>query len=449
MHIQSITCVMLASWTCLAVQASPLPCAGVTAMAGPARPTETAGKAAPSAIVGTIEVVESVPIGTGLDLPELPNAPEVWRQLVAGAERALDIETFYFSGCPDSAASLETVLELIAAAAARGVKIRALSDAGFYRTYPEIPDRLNALDGAAYRSLPARRLWGGVLHAKFFLVDGQSFFVGSQNWDWRALEHIHELGVAVSHPALARGLLDIFELDWALAAGDAPPADTSSQISTAPAAGAISQAEASPAKPLEVRLATPKGDTVTAVLAASPPQGLPAGIVWDEPLLVELMDSARVRIRLQLLSYQTVDRDSEYYPALDNAIRRAAARGVTVRIILSNWAKRASMLPYIQSLAAVPNIEIRFTNIPDWSAGFISYARVDHAKFLVADDDACWIGTSNWAADYFHESRNVSLFVKGRGVAADLLRFFAAGWEGPYAETVDPCGDYQPPRIGE
>ena len=36
---------------------------------------------------------------------------------------------------------------------------------------------------------------GGVQHAKFFIVDGEEVFLGSQNFDWRALKHIHELGV--------------------------------------------------------------------------------------------------------------------------------------------------------------------------------------------------------------------------------------------------------------
>jgi phosphatidylserine/phosphatidylglycerophosphate/cardiolipin synthase-like enzyme len=117
--------------------------------------------------------------------------------------------------------------------------------------------------------------------------------------------------------------------------------------------------------------------------------------------------------------------------------------------VLSNWAKRPYMLPHIRSLAVLPGVEIRFTDYPEWSGGFIPYARVDHAKFLVADRRALWIGTANWARDYFHESRNISLFVEGEALAADAIAFFETGWRGPYAETVDPCREYAPPRIGE
>jgi phosphatidylserine/phosphatidylglycerophosphate/cardiolipin synthase-like enzyme len=131
---------------------------------------------------------------------------------------------------------------------------------------------------------------------------------------------------------------------------------------------------------------------------------------------------------------------------LDRALRRAAARGVQVEMIVSNWAKRPTSLPHIQSLAVLANVEIRFTNIPPWSGGFIPYARVEHAKFATVDGDRLWIGTANWGGSYFRSSRNLSLFVNGRGSCNVPDRFFTQSWESSYAEPVDPCGDYTPPR---
>jgi len=162
--------------------------------------------------------------------------------------------------------------------------------------------------------------------------------------------------------------------------------------------------------------------------------------------LVALLDSARERIRVQLLSYNPADRDGGYYELFDTALRRAAARGVRIEMILSNWAKRGSSLPYIQSLAVLPNVEIRFTNIPPWSGGFIPYARVDHAKYVTVDGDRLWLGTANWARSYFHSSRNISLFLRGDGCCDVPDRFFGRTWTSRYAETVDPGGSYAPPR---
>jgi phosphatidylserine/phosphatidylglycerophosphate/cardiolipin synthase-like enzyme len=394
------------------------------------------GPGLPQGSPGTVEVVESVPRETVLDLPALRNAPEVWVGMIQAAQRTLDIETFYFSEDPAGPDALDRVLDAVAAAARRGVRVRAIADAGMNRTYPEICQRISALPGAECRLLNARSLWGGIQHAKFFVVDGAEFFLGSQNWDWRALEQIHESGVRVRDPALAGAIGRIFETDWNLAASGvtAPPGSSAA----APATTA--------------RLITAHGDTVRAELAASPPKGLPEGIPWDLPKLTALVDSARTTVRLQLLTYSPAERGGGYWPVLDEALRRAAARGVRVRLIFSNWSKRKSSAPWIKSLAAVPNVTVKFTNIPPFSGGFLPFARVEHAKFLVADDDACWLGTSNGSRDYFEESRNVSLFFHGRhgqGVAADLTAFFDVSWNGPYAEVVSPCGEYEPPKTSE
>ena len=60
---------------------------------------------------------------------------------------------------------------------------------------------------------------GGVLHAKYFIVDGREAYLGSQNFDWRSLEHIQELGCASACPRWCDRSADVFESDWALAAG--------------------------------------------------------------------------------------------------------------------------------------------------------------------------------------------------------------------------------------
>ena len=162
--------------------------------------------------------------------------------------------------------------------------------------------------------------------------------------------------------------------------------------------------------------------------------------------MVEMIDAARDSVHLQLLSYGITDRQKRVFDDLDSALRRASVRGAKVRIILSNWSKSKYSLPWIKSLAVLPGIEIRFTNIPEYSGGFIPFARVEHAKYLTVDGNALWIGTSNWSRGYFYDSRNISLFFRGFGATVDPDRFFNLSWHGPYAETVDPAADYQPPK---
>ena len=46
------------------------------------------------------------------------------------------------------------------------------------------------LSGAQVRYVPMGRLTGGVLHSKFWVVDGRHVYVGSANMDWRSLTQV-------------------------------------------------------------------------------------------------------------------------------------------------------------------------------------------------------------------------------------------------------------------
>ncbi len=392
---------------------------------------------------GTVQFVESVPAETTLDLPELAEAADVWPSAIAAARHTIQVASFYYSrigdgedasapeGTPDR---LLPALDALSAAAARGVKVQLLADSKFLKTYPEVPALFGALAGAETRILDAATMWDGVLHAKYMLLDDDAFFVGSQNWDWRAMDQIHELGVLVTQPEMARQVRSIYDLDWQLAAHpeQAQDSDPAPPVNLFELSGAPVQ--------------TTGGALVQGIVAASPRRALPAGVAWDLPLLVDLIDSAQDSVHLQLLSYGVTDREGRLFEDLDSALRRAAARSVEVRIILSNWSKSKYKLPWIKSLAVLPHLEVRFTNIPEYSKGFIPFARVEHAKYLTVDGKGLWIGTSNWSRDYFYSSRNISLFFLGAGAPAEPDRFFNLSWHSQYAETVTAAGQYAPPR---
>lgn len=392
---------------------------------------------------GTVTFVESWPEQTVLDLPDLPDAPVLWPQVIGATQGRLDIASFYFSrkgdgkdaGGPEAAPDLlaPVLAEVARAAAERSVAVRVLADAGFAKTYPEVPQWLGGLPGVQARLLDLDEAHGGgILHAKYFLADDDLVYIGSQNWDWRALGQIHELGVLIRQPDLAAAARSIFEWDWGFAQGEDMPV-------TVPASAPLAEIPAH-------TLRTAAGAQVTGLIAASPPHALPAGVPWDLPLLVELIDSAQDSVHVQLLSFGETDREQRLFDDLDRALRRAAVRGAQVRMILANWSQTRHSLPWIQALAKIPGIEIRFTTIPEHAGGFIPFARVEHAKYLTVDGRACWIGTSNWSRDYFHDSRNLGLILLGEGAPRDPDRFFDLSWRGPYAEPVDPCGRYVAPR---
>jgi phosphatidylserine/phosphatidylglycerophosphate/cardiolipin synthase-like enzyme len=393
--------------TACAREAAPLPTRPALASLSAPRSSE---RQAP-----VFELVESVPIETTLDHPELADASDVWLAMIAGARSSIDLAQFYASNQQPS--RLEPIVQALSAAAARGVRVRFLAERAFVKVYPDTLDRLGQA-GATVRHLDLKGVsgGGGVLHAKYFIVDDRDAFFGSQNFDWRALEHNYELGARVQDPTLVAGLAAIFAVDWARAGGEPAP---------------------------DRRAPEAHGPFI---LVASPPELNPPGIAWDLPRIVALLDSATTSIAVEALGYRA-DADGSSWDELEAPLLRAARRGVRVQLLFADWSKRPKTIAGLQKLARVPRVEVRLTTIPLASAGFIPFARVSHAKALVVDGKRAWLGTSNWEKDYFYKSRNLGVILDEPVIAGQLAGFFTTLWQSSYATPVDPDASYVPPRI--
>lgn len=393
-----------------------------------ALPLLVAGRRPPA---GTLQLVESWPVETTLDHAAIPDAAEVWVKLLDGAKATVDIGEFYVSTEPGS--RLEPVLAALVRAADRGVKVRLLADAKFVATYPEPLGTLDAHPNVEVRKLDLAPLTGGVLHAKYFVVDGRVSYVGSQNFDWRSLTHIQELGFALDEPRVAAFYTRVFAIDWALAGGAA----LADAIAAAPAADPL----------LEGVPVSVNGKRAVVRPVASPTGLLGDERIWDLPQILAAIDGAKGRVRLQALSYERVGYDKVEWDALDSALRAAAGRGVKVEMIVADWSKSGDKLKSVQALQRVPGVTVKFASIPEASTGFVPFARVVHSKLVVVDDDWVWIGTSNLGRDYFHGSRNVGLIGEGAALASQVDGVFQTLWTSRYVEVVDPeRTDYVAPR---
>ena len=367
-----------------------------------------------SPATSALELVETAPVETTLGHADLREAYQVWPEMIRRATARIDVAEFYASDEPPS--RLTPVIAALEAAAARGVRVRWLAEAGFVKVYPEVLQALRE-HGVDVRVFEVKKVMGGVLHAKYFVVDGREAYLGSQNFDWRSLQHIQELGVRFRQPDAVRALQDIYQLDWALAAGAERPG---------------------PASAYDFPQQTKDGAEVT--LLGSPRGFLPDEKLWDLPALVELIDSARRSVRVQLLTYAEV-------PDLQPALIRAAARGVAVELLVSDWELRPKTLRELRALD--PRIAVRIFTLPQASSGFIPFARVSHAKYCVADAKRGWVGTSNWEPDYFFKSRNVGLLIDGGEIPARLEAFFTGNWRSQYAAPFDRAREYTAPRISK
>jgi len=388
----------------------------------------------------SLQLAESFPVETSLDHPDIPDAQGVWIEMIEQAQTRIDLSQFYVSpkdqGNPKTG-RLKPVLAALEDAAKRGVQVRFIIDAKFAKTYPDTLDKLAKQKTVEVRKLDLKPHTGGVQHAKYFVVDGKTAWLGSQNFDWRSLEHITELGVRFDEPALVTDLQNVFELDWKLAGGAPNATEAGARTTVADTPG-----------DLEATVKHGEGE-VKVSLVASPKPLLPEGVDWDLPHLIAAIDGAKTSVRAQVMSYALVGYDKQYWDALDTALRRAAARGVTVQFIVADWSLYKKKQEALKSLQVMSHLDVKVMSIPQFSEHFVDFGRVVHAKYLVVDGQWAWVGTSNWSRDYFHGSRNVGLVVEGKSFASELDTWFARMWDSEYAQTIDPSVAYKAPRRTE
>ncbi|MBI3564585.1 MAG: phospholipase [Elusimicrobia bacterium] len=369
------------------------------------------------------ELVYSYPVETTLEEPDLRRAQDVWPEMIDKAKKSLDIEQFYVS--PSTGEPLEATLAAIERAGKRGVKVRVILEKKFEKNSLDGIARLEKVKGLQLRIADWSKLTGGgIIHAKFFAVDGgAAAFVGSQNYDWRSLKHIHEMGLAIDDAGVARQVQSVFDHDWAIAvSSEAAPADN---------------------------LSRPSADrSGRAYLVASPWRYDPAGVGDSESELVRLIGEAKEEILVQNLEYfaNTFGKNPRYYGAIDAALRDAALRGVTVKLLVSHWGTEEPWVKSLQSLAVLPGIEARVITIPEASSGPIPFARLTHSKYAVFDGKTLWVGTSNWMGGYLDQSRNLEVVLNDAALAARAAAVQKHLWDSSYAVPLEILKTYPKPR---
>jgi phosphatidylserine/phosphatidylglycerophosphate/cardiolipin synthase-like enzyme len=390
------------------------------------------------------ELVQTAPVETALRSADLRDPATVWSEMFDNAKSEIVIGQFYAVNKPGSV--FDKVVGRLAAAGKRGVKIRFLLDQkGVALSEKPTLDQLRAIPNLELRILDFSKLTGnGIIHAKYMVVDGATAFIGSQNFDWRSFEHIHETGLRITDAAIVGEVLAVFNQDWraqALTAqGMAAPAlNAAAPTLTANAANAAAATTAAAAPNYR------QG----AFLLASPYRYNPAGVGDSETGLPALLADAKSEVRIQLLDYAPLSYGPKgtrpYYAVIDNAVRAAANRGVKIKLMVSNWNLEQPALAYLKSLAMLPNVEIRVVTLPVASSGFIPFARVIHSKTMVIDNQIAWVGTSNWAGGYMDLSRNMEVVMRNEKMAQRLAAMQEQTWTSQYAQALDINKQYPKP----
>lgn len=371
------------------------------------------------------ELVQSYPAETTLQQGGLRLAQDVWPEMIDAAKRTVDVEQFYIA--PSSGQPLDKSLDALRRAGRRGVKIRFLLEKKFEK---------NSLDGIAIlKTIPNLELriidWSkvagaGIVHAKLMVVDSTQAYIGSQNWDWRSLKHIHEMGLRVTEPSVVRDIQSLVDHDWK-------------------AAELTERGEGVPT----VNSKRPEVDrSRRAYLVASPWMWVPAGVGDSESELPRLVAEASKSVDVQVMDYNptTYERPKRFYPVFDNALRDASVRGVSVRLMVANWSTDEPAISHLKSLSLLPGVSIKVCTVPQSKDGYIPFSRVIHSKYMTVDRKALWLGTSNWAGGYLDNSRNAEVVVRDPALAVEAGGAFDRVWDSAYCEALDIRKSYPKPK---
>ncbi|KAG8514453.1 Phospholipase D4 [Galemys pyrenaicus] len=417
----------------------------------------------------SLELVESIPqdLLPTAGRPAARPLAQAWLQLLDAAQESVHVASFYWSltgpdiGVNDSSSHLgEVLLQRLQQLLARNVSlVVATSKPALVRgstdlqvlaahdpaTMPAAPSSglarrsgsaMSGLPGAQVRQVPMRQLIGGVLHSKFWVVDGRHVYVGSANMDWRSLTQVKELGAVLYNCSrLAADLEKTFQTYWMLGAPRAKLPKTWSP-------GFSSHINCS--HPLWGHF---DGVPTTAYFSRPHPRpGCAAGRDGER----------REFLYASVMEYFPTSRFSHpnrSWPVLDTALRTAAvSRGVRVRLLISCWLHTdPRMFPLLRSLQALSNpasgvsVEVKIFIVPVGNHSNIPFSRVNHSKFLVTEQTA-YIGTSNWSEEYFSSTAGTGLVVSQEasrtppGVAAvqeQLHQLFERDWSSPHAVGLD------------
>lgn len=369
----------------------------------------------------SFSLVESVPenLSYPSDQPIQPSIFQSWLEMVKGAEKSIDIISFYWTMLASdvvedpSAVQGETIFSELLKALKRGVVVTIVTcDTKPSSSPPNDTDILKQAGAKVYPlDMKMFKLSGGVLHTKMWMVDERQVYVGSANMDWRSLTQNKETGMVIKSCSLfAQDASKIIATYKYLAEKKSLPRHWPCKFKT----------HSNLQHPLKLTI---NGLPSTVVLASSPDVFCPPQRSSDLSSILHIIDEAKQFIYVSVMDYAVSNlfsRTKRYWPIIDNALRRAALdRKVEVRLMTSLWKNsKSSMFHYLKSLAALNNtwkgvsISVRLFCVPSFSQAQyrIPFSRVNHDKYMLTEQVA-YLTTSNWSEDYFSDTAGVSLLI--------------------------------------
>ncbi|XP_056657573.1 5'-3' exonuclease PLD3-like isoform X2 [Monodelphis domestica] len=395
-------------------------------------------------------LAESIPEGMsfGPAGPRLLSTHRAWLHLIHRAQRRVDIAAYNVT-LRSRATGREhpsgwqgqEIFDQLLSLPSRGVRLRLAMNS------PQ-PSEMDTEElgqhGVQVTPVELEQLTGGIVHSKFWVVDGRDLYVGSANVDWRALTQIKELGAILYNCSpVAQDLLSIFNMYQALGG---PGAVLPS--SWPPKFSALSSLQ----QPIRLQL---DGHSADVFLSSSPPALCATGRTSDLQAILSTISQAQEFIMVSVMDLMPqcmFCQPKRFWSELDSALRTAACdRRLLIQLLISCWRHSdPDMFIFLESLNILSQpplscpLHVKLFVVPvSEDQRHIPYARMNHNKFMVTDK-AAYIGTSNWSHDYFLRTTGVGLVIlRPQGaemlpVQQELRAIFERDWSSLYAQPLSP-----------
>ncbi|XP_058663038.1 5'-3' exonuclease PLD4 isoform X2 [Ammospiza caudacuta] len=305
----------------------------------------------------SFELVENVPYDLPFEINSTAAKPlyQAWTKLLDLAQEKVYVASYYWSltgkdiGVNDSSSKQgEDILQRFERLLAQNVSLYIAASSPTLATKSRDLEILEE-KGAHVKKIDFGHLTGGVLHSKFWIVDMKHVYIGSANMDWRSLSQVKEFGAVMYNcSCLAQDLWKTFSTYW----------DVGYPNATIPAPWPLNYStHINKHHPLEVEF---NGILTKTYFSASPPAFCPEGRTRDLHAILSIISQAQEFVYVSVMEYFPTSRfiqPKRYWPAIDNALRRAAFNHrVRVRLLVSCWAYTdPAMLHYLRSLRALDN----------------------------------------------------------------------------------------------
>jgi phosphatidylserine/phosphatidylglycerophosphate/cardiolipin synthase-like enzyme len=274
------------------------------------------------------------------------------------------------------------VVKALLAARARGVRVRVILDQSSLKASKYLnPFKKLLAGGVEVRKSSARF---SLTHAKAMVIDGRRAFIMSLNLAGGAAS-MRDYGVVTQDPSIVAAVAQVFETDWANAGNDA-------------------------------------GDSP----GVSDPR-LVLSPVNSESRLQELIGSAKRELIV------TVENLGD--PVIQEALIRAARRGVAVRLIVPMCGLSDDPLRNYPFMDALKQGGVLARVMPYPATPRQPYM---HAKMMVADGRRAYVGSANYSVNSTRLARELGLLFSEPKLIAVLSAAFAEDWQAAVDVPVPP-----------